>query len=305
MRGVSLDRLVSVRLAGELDPDIVSFRTWLARKSAVRNEQILHERALEREQLEGLLQTPIATLLDPAALLRAFAQRIHGAPTHSCMTCQHWGEDRYRPGGNICWLGWVPGQRPRVLHALTACASHALGRGAQDALTQWLVAHRIHYSPQRWQAHREDLARQAGAVRGFSLGSQWEHAVRAWLTTRYGADFFLPERWLIAVDTTGTRHYREVDGIERVSADTAYVYEIKHHTAAADTLLEEYVPWLERACPGVTWSPIEVNAANAYQWSPMPRGTVVLPRIEARTVGPVYQLWIPDARDIPRPGATP
>jgi hypothetical protein len=156
----------------------------------------------------------------------------------------------------------------------------------------WMLAHGIHYHTGRWKAHRADLAHEAGVL-GFDVGRAWEQTVRTWLETCYGPRFFAPQRWLLIHTRSGAKQYREVDGVERVDATQAFVYEIKHGEYGYFQLAEEYLPLLQHAYPTRLFTPIEINSVNPYSPAEAQRWQIhPIAGLEDRVMNGQYQLLI-------------
>jgi hypothetical protein len=300
MRGIILDDIVAVELLKPTHPRVLAFRRRQQQRQAARLEGLWQERAQERARLAQIFGVPITDLLDVETLVRHYLDRFAPPPVApSCHACVFLREDTYRPGGKICWEARPPGQRvPVRLTTFEACA-HFVPRGGtapRQRCLAWLEdVHGIRYSAQRWQGHAHDLARAAGTW-GFTVGQTYEARVRQWLATRYGPAFFLPHRWLVARDRHGVEHWREVDGIERWDATTAFVYEIKHRTPAYPQLLGEYVPLLAMAFPHVRVAPLEINLRDLYSGrrpeAEDAPAIAVLPALEHRNPDLGYQLFV-------------
>jgi len=307
MRGIVLDEVQRVSLATPAHPKIQAFQRWLVQQTSAQLEAKFHERQQERALLMNLLGAPMERLLTHEAMLEQYMAHCYAPPTlptlpaPTCRDCVHCAADRYNPDGFVCWQGWTTG-RPKRLTTFEVCDAFADKRARprppsrydiQREMDRWLAAHGIHYHAGRWKAHQHDLRRQAGTW-GFSVGRQWERAVRAWLTACYGERFFVPHRWLIIVDRAGVTHYREVDGIERVDDTHAFIYEIKHHAMGYTQLAREYIPLLRRAYPERVFTPIEINAGHPYRL--LPAGDIppihTLASLDERMPNGQYQLLV-------------
>jgi hypothetical protein len=305
MRGIVLDQVAHVRLVADSDPAVQSFRTEMARRTTESLERTYHERQQERAQLMALFNAPLDDVLDIERLRALHRARFLPPERASCRQCAHYGADRWRPGGHLCWLPWKrhDASRPRRLTTLTPCPAFVPGwrrdAGARSALDAFLAQHGIRYSVPRWQAHRHDLDCEAGTW-GFAAGQQWESRVRSWLTQTQGATFFRPERWLVVTTTAGARQFRQVDGIERQSARAAFVYEIKRSGSGYRQLVDAYVPLLTRAFPQVTFVPLEINAEDPFRWGAPPGPVTRLGTLGDRRLGAGYQLLVLPDRDVAR-----
>jgi hypothetical protein len=282
MRGIVLEDVQRVVLVTARHPKIQAFQRWLAQQTTAQLEAKFHERGRERERLTSLLGAPMERLLTHDAMLEQYIAHVYAPPPlptlppPTCRDCRHCADDRYHPGGSVCWQGWTAGP-PKRLTTFEVCGAFSDTRvqprppsryDIQREMDGFLAAHGIRYHAGRWKAHQHDLERQAGSW-GFGVGTQWEVAIRAWLTACYGETFFVPHRWLIITDRSGATHYREVDGIERVDDTQAFVYEIKHHARGYTQLAREYIPLLRMAYPERVFTPIEINAGNPYLVCPI------------------------------------
>jgi hypothetical protein len=304
MRGIDSTQVQRVVLATADHPKVQGFQRWLSKRTTADLEAKFHDRREERALLAKLLGAPIEHLLTREAMVEQYQRFAYRPPMRlpppTCRDCRHCAPDRYRAGGYVCWQGWEGGP-PRRLTTLKVCGAlqdRRPGAGPptwhelRDELTAYLAAYGIRYSPARWKAHMHDLQREAGAT-GFDVGRQWEADIRAWIAAQYGERFFLPQRWLMARDSTGTVHYREVDGIEQVDARHAFVYEIKHHTQGYAQLMREYIPLLRLAYPQCLFTPLEINASNPY--SGLSRAEPCIQRIstlDERAPNGQYQLFV-------------
>jgi hypothetical protein len=303
MRGIILEQVAHVRLAGESDPAVQRFRTEMARRTTESLEQKYHERAQERARLLSVFNASLDDVLDIERLCALYGARFIPSRGPSCVDCQHVGEDRWRPGQWVCWRPWKTGlaRRPRPLTTLTPCADFVPGwrrtEETRTALVEFLGQHGIHYSVARWRAHRLDVEREAGSW-GFQAGQQWESRVRAWLTTIEGVAFRL-ERWLVITTRAGAQQFRQVDGIERVSAQAAFVYEIKRggFGVGYHQLIDVYVPLLMCAFPHVTFVPLEINSEDPFRWHAAPGPLTQLETLSDRRLEAGPQLLVlPEAR---------
>lgn len=307
MRGIIWEEVQRVDLVAAHHPQVQRFLRWRDRRIRERLEATFHERQQERQRLQALFGVPFERLLTLEALVEQYSAHVAAESVSAplapptCRECRHCAGDKYHPGAYVCWEGWRGGP-PRRLSTLIPCTAFTESRPQAQAPTWWsrkqaleafLAAHGIRYHAGRWQAHQHDLAREAGTW-GFAVGTQWERDVRAWLTTCYGPRFFVPHRWLLVTDCAGATHYREVDGIERVSATEAFVYEIKHRTPGYTQLMEEYIPLLRRAYPDRVFTPIEINADNPYRASfgTTPPPVRLLGSLDERTMDGHYQLLV-------------
>jgi hypothetical protein len=307
MRGIRWAEVARVEFVTPTHPAIQSFLAWKARHIARQLEVKAHERRQEREDLMRLFGAPIEQLLTEEGLLTQYQARIYHPPKveplppPTCRDCWHWAPDRYHPGGAVCWEGWTAGP-PRRLTTLDVCGAFADRRpqphpptrwDIQREMKEWMHAHGIRYHSGRWKAHRDDLAHQAGRL-GFAVGTDWEHRIREWLSICYGPHFFAPQRWLLIHTKAGALQYREVDGVERVDATHAFVYEIKHGDRGYAQLADEYIPLLQRAYPERMFTPIEINARDPYQCQAPEPGVMIhrLPSLEARMMNGAYQLLV-------------
>jgi len=307
MRGIRWEDVTRVRLVKPTHPDVVAYQRKLAYRNTLQLDATFQEREQERQLVSRLLGEPFERLTTQDAMLDAFMAHVYQAPPlpslppPTCRDCRHCAPDRYDPGRFVCWQGWTGG-RPKALTTLLPCAAFSDTRPQPSPPSRWqihhdmnafLALHGIHYNGSRWKGHRNDLAREAGTW-GFQVGTQWEHDVRAWLTARYGAGFFSPYRWLLIDTRSGAQLFREVDGIERVDATAAFVFEIKHHTSGYVQLTQEYIPLLQRAFPGRLFTPIEVNVGDPYggllERTPLPIRR--LQSLDDRTMNGEYQLFV-------------
>ena len=291
MRGIRWEEVAGVELVTPSHPAIQQFQRLKARHIADTLEVTAHARQQERDQLVALFGAPITALLTEEALLAQYIAH-HYTPPAPCRDCRHWAPDRYHPGQDVCWYGWTGGP-PRRLRTLAPCDAFTDRRFQAEPpsrwailheMKEWMAAHGIRYHGGRWKAHRDDLAREAGTL-GFAVGIQWERTVRDWLAQCYGDQFFVPHRWLLIHTHVGTLQYREVDGIERVDATHAFIYEIKHGPPAYPKLAAEYVPLLQRVYPERTFTPIEINVHNPYHG-------------QTPSAAPIQQLAILDDRQM-------
>jgi hypothetical protein len=278
MRGIPWNDIVRVRLVKPTHPEVLAYQRRLVYLSTLDLDAKFREREQERELLSTLLGEPFERLTTQEEMLEAFMAHVYQPPPlptlppATCLDCRHCSGDRYHAGGFVCWQGWTPGGRPKVLQALGPCAdfqdkrpppAHPSPWQIRQDMADYLALHGIQYNGSRWKGHRNDLEREAGTW-GFQAGRQWEQDVRTWLVGRYGDAFLSPYRWLIIDTRAGAHLFRELDGLERVGDQQAFVYEIKHHTSAYVKLTKEYLPLLQRAYPTRMFTPIEINIGDPY-----------------------------------------
>jgi hypothetical protein len=301
MKGIVLDDIVTVRLAKANHPQIIEFQKKLAHHITEQLDLKLHEREEERRRLMEIFPYAIADILDIETLAQRYLTEVRPTMPLVCNHCVHCGPDRYHPGQFVCWEGWHVGLRPRQLPPTNTCTAFCDRevRNPRAAVAEFLADYGIHYSPQRWAGHRNDLKHEAG-VWGFSAGRDWENCVRRFLEMRYGQSFFLPQRWLIAEKKDGGRYFREVDGLEKWSKDSVFVYEIKRNAQAYDKLVGEYIPLLQLGYPHMHFYPIEINSSNCYDYAHAmeDRGIEQLASLDDRDPSYAYQLYILDEADL-------
>jgi hypothetical protein len=226
-------------------------------------------------------------------MVALYEARFDATP-RSCLSCRHSSEDRYVPGSRVCWQDWRPGTRPRRLTSDRPCPLYAARQLPEQRMHQWLTeVHGIAVNGMRWQGHQHDLRREAGTY-GFHQGQSYEARVRQWIATQYGADFFLPHRWLCAINRQGGQFFRQVDGIERHDPTTAFVYEIKQHDSGYAQLMEVYLPLLRKAFPSIRFYPLEINKGPVSPWWPTDRPLAILASLEARQPCKAYQYFTLD-----------
>ena len=270
MRGLPIETITQVQLLHENHPLVQDFLGWVYKRRDARLEATYLERQHERDRLSDLLQRPYADLATWPDLVRAYdeviAPHAHGAPER-CLDCQHCSPDKYSPGSYVCWLPYAAQGRPERLSTLAGCGAYtpSVFRHEQT-VKRWLADHGIPYNAARWKGHAADLARDAGTW-GFQQGTRYEQRVRQWLVEHYGADVLLAQRWLCAQDRAGKQYFRQVDGIEKVNATTAIVYEFKQYDPGYPQLVDEYVPLLRLAFPHVRFYPLEINRTVPYGYA--------------------------------------
>jgi hypothetical protein len=307
VRGIILSEVASVRLVDATDPAVRTFQAECAQRSTESSRRTREKRQAERAQLVALCSeiagraVPIEEALNIDGVRTLYRARFVRPLPPACARCQHFGPDKRRPGGAVCWLNWqhrgVPRRLPSAPRACPEFRPHWTIREAErNAFDSFLAQHGVVYSPQRWAAHHHDLRGEFGLAWGFAVGQHWEHTVRAGL----GSGFFWPERWLVVTMRSGAVEFREVDGLERVNDQAAFVYEVKHGPPGYPQLVDLYVPLLQRAFPAVRFVPLEINAGDPYRWEPPPGPLTRLRTLAERRLEAGYQLLV-----LPSPARRP